>query len=565
MADNGSRIPAWRRLGLALKNETQSGVAASEPSVSQDHLQPQSPYDCRNGSLDDSQTPIEPAVNGKTFKLGKRKHQHEPADENDQTTKRGKPSATEGNSNESTATDAPIIAKVESAKVHSASPRASSIEPSQPKGDPNYRKKKTKPNKNKRRTHDDIQVEPVPAPAQKESNHSHSSSLSPDTTTVPKKARRTLLASTELESPVEALAATPEPHLEASKGSNKDISGSPVGFDRRKSVTFTPDTKRVDGSSAQDLFKKWAAEQKGIDAEFADFASVSAPIVEVKEPLRTEKRQKEVTKSPAPPTTTPAASKGKKKDPSIYISYLTQYHNDHDHWKFNKAKQNDVVDNALNIFRISEQHSEALLKYVQGLKGAGVVQRLSEKCKATLKVLDKEDARDMSMDDAQSRRAVHDEALQARITKEQERRMVEGDVEGLVEHPYSDGYIRRLRRQRAEALLAALGRTAPILPATHTNSVNNILKDVAPVRDSKKRKRRGEVSSDESSSDSSSDSSSEEDSSSSESGSEDSDSESDSGSSAKSSDEGQSSEARADSGRSGSKSRSDSDRDSDSN
>lgn len=561
MADNGSRIPAWRRLGLALKNETQSGVAASEPSVSQDHLQPQSSYDCRNGSLGDSQAPIEPAVNGKTFKLGKRKHQHEPADENDQTPKRGKPSATEGDSNESIATDAPILGKVESAKVHLASPRASSTEPSQPKGDPNYRKKKTKPIKNKRRTHDDIQAEPVPAPAQKESNHSHSSSLSPDTTTVPKKARQALLASTELESPAIALAATPEPHLEASKASNKDISGSPVGFDRRKSVTFTPDTKRVDGSSAQDLFKKWAAEQKGIDAEFADFASLSAPMVEVKEPLGTEKSQ-EATQPPAPPTTTPATSKGKKKDPSIYISYLTQYHNDRGHWKFNKAKQNDIVDNALNIFRIPEQHSEALLEYVQGLKGAGVVQRLSEKCKATLKALDKEDAKDMSMDDAQSRKAVHNEALQARITKEQERRMVEGDVEGLVEHPYSDGYIRRLRRQRAEALLAALGRTAPILPATHTKSVNDILKDVAPIRDSKKRKRRGEVSSDESSSDSSSDSSSEEDSSSSESGSEDSDSESDSGSSAKSSDKGQSSEVRADSGKSGSKSGSDSDSDS---
>ena len=115
------------------------------------------------------------------------------------------------------------------------------------------------------------------------------------------------------------------------------------------------------------------------------------------------------------------------------------------------------------------------------------------------------------MDDPADRKASQDEALQERIGREQKRRKTEGDVEGLTNHPHSDGYIRRLRRGRALALLAALSRTAPIIPAPQTNGINPMMKVVAPpVRDSKKRKRRvAESDSDSSSSDESSSSESE--------------------------------------------------------
>jgi hypothetical protein len=564
MADDGSRIPAWRRLGLALKNEITSGVAAPEPSVAQIDTKRNSPYEARNGSLDNHQTPTESAVNGK---LGKRKHQHEPADDEGETAKRAKSSTTETQSIEVSVVDVPVAAAVESASVQTAVAAPAASDTAQPKGDPNYRKKKAKPSKpkkSKKPSHEHAPVAPTSAPVQKEANHSRSS-LSPGPA-VQKKERRTLLASTELESKPIARAATPQRHRGASKDSNTS-SASPR-FDRRKSVTFTPDTKRVDGSSAQDLFKKWVADQKG-DAAFAaaigDFVPENLPteawnaLMGIEQPQEEEKevqasklesskptnavtateqkkkpssatntatttQQKEKPslaantatttphkEKPSSVTATPStAHKGKKKDPSIYISYLTQYHLDRDHWKFNKAKQNDVIDNALNVFRIPEEHSEALLEYVQGLKGAGVIDRLSEKCEASLKDLNEQEA--TSMDDSAARQALQDEALQARISQEQKRRKVDLDVEILETHPHGDNYIRRLRKERAEALLTALGRAVPILPVAHTNAINPLLKNVASARDSKKRKRRGDVSSDESSSDSSSDDSSDSDS-----------------------------------------------------
>jgi hypothetical protein len=276
------------------------------------------------------------------------------------------------------------------------------------------------------------------------------------------------------------------------------------------------------------------AEQRGADDGFAVAEVVqpasSASEETVKEEKTSKKRQKEQQskaveinstielpqKESVPATPAP---KGKKKDPALYNAYVTQYHTDRDNWKFNKAKQNDVIDNAASIFRIPDENSEALLAYVQSLKGAGAISLLTSKCEAALKELDQEDIKAQAMDDPKERQAMHDEALQTRIAQEQKRRKVEGDMEALSQHPHGDNFIRRLRRKRAEALLTALGRTTPILPATQTNGINPLLQNLAPKRDSKKRKRRGDISSDESSSDSSSD----EDSSSSEEESDDSD------------------------------------------
>jgi hypothetical protein len=566
MAAAASRVPAWKRLGLALKNEAQSGVTAPEPTASQSPLRHQPPYDSLNASHDHVDTSVEPAISGSPSKLGKRKHQLDAAEQHDQAAKRGKTSAADSGADAPVAIDIPAAAKMDVTEAQSAVVEPQS-KASEPKGDPNYRKKKEKPNKRQKRSHENAQVKP--AAARIEANHDHST-LSPDPVP-PKNDRRTLLASTEIFEQTLAPATTPPRHRESSFLSNKDTSGSPGAISRRKSVTFTPDTKRVDGSSGQDLFKKWVADQKEVDDFFdaaeAEAAARKRPTSAPREPAREEPRKNtEESKSEAPSadiprsesrteitttstvqdnnsasaaTTTPA-TKGKKKDPSVYIAYLTQYHNDREHWKFNKAKQNDVVDNALNIFRIPDEHSEALLEYVQGLKGAGVIERLTTRCEATIKDIDEADAKDPSMDDAAARKAIQDEALQTRLAKEQKRRKVEGDVEGLLDHPHGDGYIRRLRRKRAEALLTALGRTAPILPVTHTNGINPMLKNVAPMRDSKKRKRRGDVSSDESSSDSSSD-----DSSSSESESDDG---SGSGSSSSSDNDGSDSEADSDNG-----------------
>ncbi|CAG5156392.1 uncharacterized protein ALTATR162_LOCUS4190 [Alternaria atra] len=545
MAQDGARVPAWKRLGLALKNQTQSGVAVPEQQTSSSDPQSSTTYSAQETSYEQSVPSDEPAVNGKSSKLGKRKHQHEPAEDHQQDAKKSRVVITETEVNGVASHELPVVPIVESAQVEAVSEEAPAT--GKPvKGDSNYRKKKEKPVKRRRENKDSQDGDSQPQARSK-----HGSTLSPNEPAYAT-ARPTLLASTELDHNNTAAAATPQKL--AKKSSRKDASGSPPLTDRRKFVAFTPDTKKSDGNTGQDYFKAWVAEQKGTGAvsqppEVSNFVLHSLIAEEEKTARRNgqlDKKQATAVeaeaeetsssktpnpkpeeqpppKSASPPaetTTTPKpaskpaevkpasapAPKGKKKDPSVYIAYLTQYHNDRDNWKFNKAKQNDVVDNALNIFRIPNEHTDALVEYVAGLKGAGVIERLRERCRATVKDLEEQDAQ---MNEAEAKKVAQEDAEQERILKERKRRNTEGDMTDLSNHEYSPGFIRRLQRRRAEALLNALGRAAPVSPAVNPrSSINPLMEHVEPAKPiARKRKRRTEVSSDESSSDSSDDSS----------------------------------------------------------
>ena len=100
--------------------------------------------------------------------------------------------------------------------------------------------------------------------------------------------------------------------------------------------------------------------------------------------------------------------------------------------------------------------------------------------------------------------------LQERLSKERKRRRLEGDLENIVDHPYSEGYIRRLKRSRAEALCAALKicmpeATTPLpgLRQTVQPKTSEVARPLAKTN-VRKKKRRTNISSDESSDSSSS-------------------------------------------------------------
>ncbi|KAF2732860.1 hypothetical protein EJ04DRAFT_300138 [Polyplosphaeria fusca] len=464
MDQPGTRLPAWQRLGLKLKNFPQSGDTAPDADLEHPIVDTRT----SRGARGQSRQLVQPAQNGKPSRLGKRNL--------DDTAEGGEQQSRKKSKKDDGQTDADGDAAV---RVYPVDPPVSVS-----RGDPNYRRK-TKKGRGE---------------------------------------RPSLLASTETEYATSE-AALP-PMVKSIKLSSAEPASSPPRTDRRKSVTFTPDTKTADGNSASELYRKWAADQVslGPDAEFSpaeldQFApppklhpanGVPAPqpsavkgaknqggIVEKK--AKTKQKVKTPTQADPPvkaeqtPRHGPANSTSKKKDHSIYLSYLSQYYQDRENWKFNKAKQNDVIDNALNVFRIPEEYMDALIEYVKGLKGAGVINRLSEQCKARIEEVDREDQEAKStMDDQEQRKAAKEEALADRLAQEKKRRRLDADVEGLNGHPHPDAFIRRLKRRRAEALLTALGLAMPASPPEHTSQL--------PKKHTRKRKSRTDVESSDSSS-----------------------------------------------------------------
>lgn len=238
------------------------------------------------------------------------------------------------------------------------------------------------------------------------------------------------------------------------------------GIDRRKSVTFSNDTKIEDGDSAHTLFKAWAAgnnsggpanefdmsaeeiefysslERKAAEAA-AEEAEKAAKKTEAeaksqeakpsssksKEPKRKESKSKESKESkkskkdksdtaiPTPEKKTKIRTpKSADKPTPSYLNYLIQYYNDKSNWKFNKAKQTDLLKNIYNIYRVGPEYNEALSEYINGLQGAAARSRLRSSAKQIVTdsisyLQSEEDAKPSEMESAAARQAAYDAAL----------------------------------------------------------------------------------------------------------------------------------------------------------
>lgn len=275
-------------------------------------------------------------------------------------------------------------------------------------------------------------------------------------------------------------------------------------------MTFSSETKEEDGTSAQNLFKDWVAEQKA-DAQDASFTTEQVeefeppPAVhEANEPSKISKKTKKARKANPEARTKPAdGSKDGKKAKSVevcpesketpaYIVYLHQFHTAKDQWKFNKARQNDLIKNVFNIFRVKPEHNEALIAYLSGLQGAAARQRLIEGARAVLQEIDqaqsirKAASKDtgsvnspLEMEDPKARRAAYYKSLEDEWALIQRNGgfMSEYDEEQLKEIRQE-----KQRGERAEMVLAEMLAKEFPPPATQTSSSSVATPSTAPVK-----------------------------------------------------------------------------------
>ncbi|KAG9516900.1 hypothetical protein KCV07_g6590, partial [Aureobasidium melanogenum] len=356
----------------------------------------------------------------------------------------------------------------------------------------------------------------------------------------------------------------------------------------RKSVVFSNDTKKQDGDSAQTYFQAWAndeldyyaqkaaaydaaeaakaAEKNKIEestksvptqpevTQEADLASKAAnkesksAAKEEKKKAKKEKKdkQKDQTKEADEETTnkddtpqtiseteTPAVKKVKVRTPKDntnkpvpdYVHYLEQYHNDRPSWKFNKSKQNDLLKNIWNIYRVPPSCNEALVEYLDGLQGAAARQRLRQAAQsANIDIVsfirsEIPEVKDEPMETPEARKAAYDTAL------ERQKEILRKN--GIDPEPEKTKIIQEQKDydERVQVVWNTMnkGGPQPLTRAAPAVKEEPKVETARSVR--KKRKSRTDVSSSESSDSSSSDSDSDSDDSSDSDGSSSSDSE----------------------------------------
>lgn len=316
---------------------------------------------------------------------------------------------------------------------------------------------------------------------------------------------------------------------------------------KRKSVTFTRETKAEDGDSVKQLFSAWVEQQKALDPSFGAKKSIeafkipeAAQVAEQVEDENLTEREKRVKRVKQPEKA--KKEKGLKKQSisaasvespcplrlSPALAYLRQYHDSRDTWKFNKNHQKFIIKHAFDTTKIPWEYHEVLLHYISGIQG-GVRTRLRDEA-LKFKVQDQE-AGDLgfpaSMSDRDKKQREYNAAMTeyvATVTMRDAHPAV-GYEEGMAMN-LSDSAMRERvgKRMRAERILAQLGRD-PEQNQT-TNAAENDsrkrmkLNDGSVQKPARKRKQRTAAAvgdddtssssgSDESSSDDSSDSDSE--------------------------------------------------------
>ena len=165
---------------------------------------------------------------------------------------------------------------------------------------------------------------------------------------------------------------------------------------QRKSVTFAADVKQTDGDSIKQLYLALDPfgknRTRGRVTPAVNGRSISSPpkgkqeegarSTEAKEAKQQQQQQRHIKRG------------GSNNDGSTkpYLDYLANFHLHRlgtatattTHWKFEKAKQNWILKNALDPEAIPASCHEALGVYVAGLQGTGARDRLLAEAKSAL-------------------------------------------------------------------------------------------------------------------------------------------------------------------------------------
>ncbi|MCJ1224090.1 hypothetical protein MMC12_000733 [Toensbergia leucococca] len=230
---------------------------------------------------------------------------------------------------------------------------------------------------------------------------------------------------------------------------------------KRKSVSFTPETKTTDGDSIKALYNTWLASQKATDPTFNP-ASISDSLKAV------QPAQLHPTTSPTP--TPPKSKKKARKSPTNLtssqkdppqpqtqhpaLSYLTTHHTDPQSWKFSKNHQTHLLKHLFSPTHIPPPHNQALHSYLLGLRGLSARARL----RATALEIRKRDEEEVAgMESPDLRRRYYEQAVgvfREKLRQGEWAREEEGELE--VEEEWKE---RVERRRRAEVVLWAVGET----------------------------------------------------------------------------------------------------------
>ena len=188
-------------------------------------------------------------------------------------------------------------------------------------------------------------------------------------------------------------------------------SSTSPSLQRKKSVTFSPETKAEDGESVKQYYKKWVSSQQssdpGFDANTLNPAlkSIEPAAAKVTSPSNlpqpSEILHRQQAESQPPQRKRRRSSSSSKRRPALgliphyslqspssstngtgstyvhpALAYLTAHHTSRGTWKFNKADQNYLLKHIFHHTHVPSQYDPALASYLKGLASENTKARI---------------------------------------------------------------------------------------------------------------------------------------------------------------------------------------------
>ena len=150
-----------------------------------------------------------------------------------------------------------------------------------------------------------------------------------------------------------------------------DPSTSPPPAKPERHVSFSADTKLVDGDTARST----------LPSEAQDFLNSPEYLLEL------QKMEQPKSKPKAPITNGSSTQAGTSTKSSNSLEYLTQYHENHDSWSFNKNREVWILKHALSTTDIPVGYNLSLALYIHGLRAENARSRLATECEKALERL----------------------------------------------------------------------------------------------------------------------------------------------------------------------------------
>ncbi|RKF56862.1 putative proteasome subunit alpha type 6 [Erysiphe neolycopersici] len=158
--------------------------------------------------------------------------------------------------------------------------------------------------------------------------------------------------------------------------SQKVHEGTPTNSSTKKSVTFTSETKVEDGDSIKKLFKTWVAQQKSHHSPNSLFKSHEALEINTDSSCLDEEKDFKKSNKKRKPKSTKVSKQMKSQvtneltnDIPPFLSYLREYHESKETWKFKKNHQTHLLQRIFDIDRVPSNYAHLIYTYVRGLRG----------------------------------------------------------------------------------------------------------------------------------------------------------------------------------------------------